>query len=149
MLAHGRWFSPGTPASSTTKTGRHDIAEILLKVALSTINQSINQSPACIYTWSSQGLFQPFTYMYKLLLSFNNYLPVIVQLCDLLQFCYIISNRNIVLTKTRIPHVQIYVIKRIVAEYSKHEPTGQWLSHGFVKINSMLCDILHNFFLCY
>jgi hypothetical protein len=37
LLAHGRWFSPGTPASSTTKSGRHDIAEILLKVALSTI----------------------------------------------------------------------------------------------------------------
>jgi hypothetical protein len=34
LLAHGRWFSPGTPVSSTTKTGRHDIAEILLKVAL-------------------------------------------------------------------------------------------------------------------
>jgi hypothetical protein len=34
LLAHGRWFSTGTPASSTTKTGRHDIAEILLKVAL-------------------------------------------------------------------------------------------------------------------
>ena len=31
LLAHGGWFSP---ASSTTKTGRHDIAEILLKVAL-------------------------------------------------------------------------------------------------------------------
>jgi hypothetical protein len=43
LLAHGRWFSPGTPASSTTKTGRHDIAEILLKVALKH-NQSINQS---------------------------------------------------------------------------------------------------------
>jgi hypothetical protein len=39
LLAHGRWFSPGTPASSTTKTGRHHTAEILLKVALSTINQ--------------------------------------------------------------------------------------------------------------
>jgi len=39
LLDHGRWFSPGTPASSTTKTGRHDIAEILLKVALITINQ--------------------------------------------------------------------------------------------------------------
>jgi hypothetical protein len=36
LLAHGRWFSPGTPASSTIKTGRHDIAEILLKVALNT-----------------------------------------------------------------------------------------------------------------
>jgi hypothetical protein len=34
LLAQGRWFSHGTPASSTTKTGRHDIAEILLKVAL-------------------------------------------------------------------------------------------------------------------
>jgi hypothetical protein len=27
LLAHGRWFSPGTPASITTKTGCHDIAE--------------------------------------------------------------------------------------------------------------------------
>jgi hypothetical protein len=36
LLAHGRWFSSGTSASSTTKTGRHDIAEILLKVALNT-----------------------------------------------------------------------------------------------------------------
>jgi hypothetical protein len=42
LLAHGRWFSPGTPASSTTKTGRHDIAEILLKVALNTKNQIIH-----------------------------------------------------------------------------------------------------------
>jgi hypothetical protein len=39
LLAHGRWFFPGTPASSTTKTGRHDIAEILLKVALKNKNQ--------------------------------------------------------------------------------------------------------------
>jgi len=42
LLAHGRWLSPGTPASSTTKTGRHDIADILLKVALNT-KTSINQ----------------------------------------------------------------------------------------------------------
>jgi hypothetical protein len=41
LLAHGWWFSPGTPVSSTTKTGRHDIAEILLKVALSTKNQNL------------------------------------------------------------------------------------------------------------
>jgi hypothetical protein len=35
LIAHGRWFSLGTPASFTTKTGRHDVAaEILLKVAL-------------------------------------------------------------------------------------------------------------------
>jgi hypothetical protein len=46
LLAHCRWFSPGTPASSTTKTGRHDIAEILLKVALNYQKSKINQSPS-------------------------------------------------------------------------------------------------------
>jgi hypothetical protein len=54
LLTNGRWFSPGTPASSTTKTGRHDIAEILLKVALKhqksiQINQSIDLSPKRYY----------------------------------------------------------------------------------------------------
>jgi hypothetical protein len=43
LLAHGRWFSPGTPASSSTKTGRHDMIEILLKVALNTIKQTNKQ----------------------------------------------------------------------------------------------------------
>jgi hypothetical protein len=39
LLTYGRWFSPGSPASSNTKTGHHDIAEIFLKVALNTKNQ--------------------------------------------------------------------------------------------------------------
>jgi hypothetical protein len=39
LLVHGRWSFLVTPASSTTKTGRHDIAEISLKVALNTKNQ--------------------------------------------------------------------------------------------------------------
>ena len=48
LLAHGRWFSP---ASSTTKSGRHDIAEILLKVALK--HQTSNQITVLIFslTW--------------------------------------------------------------------------------------------------
>jgi hypothetical protein len=33
---HVARMCPGTPSSSTTNTGRHDIAEILLKVTLST-----------------------------------------------------------------------------------------------------------------
>jgi hypothetical protein len=45
LLAQGRWFSPGIPVSSTTKTGRHDIAEILLKVALNTKIQIQIQIP--------------------------------------------------------------------------------------------------------
>ena len=36
-LAAGQWFSPGTQVSSINKTDRHNITEILLKVALNTI----------------------------------------------------------------------------------------------------------------
>jgi hypothetical protein len=44
LHAHGRWFSSGNPASSTTTTGHHDMTEILLKVALNTkINIKSNQ----------------------------------------------------------------------------------------------------------
>ena len=42
----GQWFSPDTPVSSTNKTDHHDISEILLKVALNTINQT---KPSFIY----------------------------------------------------------------------------------------------------
>ena len=36
----GRWFSPGTPVSPTNKTDRHDITEIVLKVALNTTTRT-------------------------------------------------------------------------------------------------------------
>ena len=52
LLVHGRWFSPGTPASSSTSTGRHDIAKILLKVALK--HQKSNQIKSNFWNvWSN------------------------------------------------------------------------------------------------
>jgi hypothetical protein len=39
LVATGRWFFPGTPVSPPNETDRHDITEILLKVALNTITQ--------------------------------------------------------------------------------------------------------------
>jgi hypothetical protein len=45
-LATGWWFSLGTSFSSTNKTDRHDIAEILLKVALNTIALILTQMKA-------------------------------------------------------------------------------------------------------
>jgi hypothetical protein len=39
-LVAGRWFSPGTPVSSTNQTDRYDINEILLKVAFNTITSN-------------------------------------------------------------------------------------------------------------
>jgi hypothetical protein len=50
--AAGSWYSPGTPVSITNKTDRHDITEILLKVALRTINKTnqptSNSSPMTV-----------------------------------------------------------------------------------------------------
>ena len=44
VIAADRWLSPGIPVSSTNKTDRHDITEILLKVALNTITHT----PICM-----------------------------------------------------------------------------------------------------
>jgi hypothetical protein len=44
--------NPGTPASSTTKTGRHDIAAILLKVALKHQQSKSNQSIKLVFKLS-------------------------------------------------------------------------------------------------
>jgi len=41
LLAAGQWFSPDTPISSTKRTDRHDRTEILLKVALNAITQTL------------------------------------------------------------------------------------------------------------
>jgi hypothetical protein len=53
LLAHGWWFSPVTPASSTTKAGRHDIAavcEIWSQYTKAFLNKSI---------WSTHHFFNP------------------------------------------------------------------------------------------
>ena len=69
LLARGRWFSPGTPAYSTTNNGRHDIAEILLKVALNTIKfnlikKSIAEDEIVLLKMSNKSLGIP-VYFYQ------------------------------------------------------------------------------------
>ena len=50
-----QWFSLGTPVSSTNKSDNHDIAEILLKVALNTVIPS--WCPRCIGKCPSNSPF--------------------------------------------------------------------------------------------
>jgi hypothetical protein len=45
------WLAPGTPVSPTNKTDRHDITEIVLKVALNTINQPCSIILSYIKFW--------------------------------------------------------------------------------------------------
>ena len=70
LLAHGRCFSPGTPASPTIKTGCQDIAEILLKVAFNT-NLS-NQI-------KSKGLFTAMGMIYQQTPTDTMYLRILCQ----------------------------------------------------------------------
>ena len=44
LLAWNQWFFQGPPFSSTNKTDRHDITEILLKVALNIIKQTYSEN---------------------------------------------------------------------------------------------------------
>ena len=48
LLAHGRWLSP---ASSTTKTGRHDIAESGIK------HNKSNQSNQTVYIYRGNWIY--------------------------------------------------------------------------------------------
>jgi len=50
-LPTDRWFSP---VSSTNKTNRQDITEILLKVVLNTINQTVNMKHIKTKFWNSR-----------------------------------------------------------------------------------------------
>ena len=50
-----QWFSQSTLVSSTNKTDRHDITEILLKVALNTIKPN-KKKPSSYYTTNQIGL---------------------------------------------------------------------------------------------
>ena len=68
-LVTGRWFPPGTPVCPTNiiiKTDRHDITEILLKVALNTKNQA----NLCLFARYSRFTFCVRQYVQTLVLVF-------------------------------------------------------------------------------
>jgi len=90
-LTTGRWFSLGTPFSSTNKTDRHDITKIMLKVALKTIKPTNHQSliiirihptsPSIIrnldqYVFPTSLLFNVIFYLNIFSKSINNSLPL-------------------------------------------------------------------------
>jgi hypothetical protein len=58
--ATGQWFSPGPPVSCTNKTDRHNITEVLLKVALSNI---IFFCLSSTIIWFNVGMYFPIIYL--------------------------------------------------------------------------------------
>jgi hypothetical protein len=66
-LTADQWFSLGTPVSSTNKTDRHDIAEILLNVALNT--RTITPQNVTIWVKVSRGQLD------------TNHLTLLLEIC--------------------------------------------------------------------
>ena len=77
-LAAGRWFSNGTPVSSTNKAYRHDIAEILLKVALNTITLPIPQKAYILFVLIVFAVLWIFILHCTLLIVWCIYLPCFI-----------------------------------------------------------------------
>jgi hypothetical protein len=74
-LVAGWWFSPDTLVSSTNKTDHHDIAEILLKVALNTLtltlNLVINEKKYCCLWLESTAIWTYLRNQYKINVVFE------------------------------------------------------------------------------
>jgi hypothetical protein len=79
-LAAGWWFSPGTSVSSTNKTDRHNITEILLKVALNitTLNLNVQFTSCNLSIFSAMAVYDMHKYLTKINTSSitDSYLPV-------------------------------------------------------------------------
>jgi hypothetical protein len=69
----GRWFSPGTPFFCTNKTDRHDVTQILLKVALDTINQ--NQTCTFFFVHEYQHFAFSFCRVFPQLIGYSTVWP--------------------------------------------------------------------------
>ena len=65
-LATGQWFSLGTPVSSINKTDRHDVTEILLKVALNTKTLTLNKANCIFFIYSFNSIAYLFPHFRQL-----------------------------------------------------------------------------------
>ena len=71
-LAAGMWFSSGTHVSSTNKTDRHDIIEILLKVALNTITLTTYTKLCTKHTYPLARWINLFGMLFTIYIKKNN-----------------------------------------------------------------------------
>ena len=90
LLAHGRWFSPDTPASSTTKTVCHDIAESGVKHQKSIKSFCTFSFGHCVVCSAIYGFWLSLLYLQTLLVPRESCLETrattILKICADLQY---------------------------------------------------------------
>jgi hypothetical protein len=126
-LVTGRWFPPGTPDSSTNKTGRHDITKILFKVALNTITITITPllNYFLIIIISSSSL---------LLLMFDEILKTFI---EFKWYIFIVNKKGVLVLKV-VEHYLFLVCKLwCTAGQLIHNTSSQWSQDIFENIYLM------------
>jgi hypothetical protein len=105
-LTASRWFSPGTPVFSTNKTDRHDINEILLKVALNTIALiPLSRFFSPLYSLNEMKI-----YASVVILNFKNVcLSVLFRVCGSFFVCFSLHDFIEITTTTQINRKQIAI----------------------------------------
>jgi hypothetical protein len=135
-LATGRWFSPGPPVSSTNKTDRHDITEILFKVVLNTIKQT-NKTSQLIYFHLRHIIYRNLSnilpWMYFRYTVWSMY-PSVINKC--FTSCSILTYRKLICSLRRNLHSRspifscspnLSVILSVWRSKSCTQRSGRWL----------------------
>ena len=117
-LATGRWFTPVSPSNNTD---HHDIAEILSKVALNTINQPTNQPSHCL------DFILSFVYLFKV---------VPLSMTEVLRILY---SRKI---KTHCRRIWIYIFLflTIIIFYTNESPVIIGISCNYLQPNCSVTE---------
>ena len=111
LAIHDQFFSPGTPSSSTTKTGRDDIIEISLKVTLNIKYQpiSIRSIYLCFYdsTNCSESYVIFFFFIFIIIIHFIVY-PFFSLLFTYILLFYSINRNSVCSMKDNCLGILIY-----------------------------------------
>ena len=133
-LATDQWISPDIPVSSTNKTDHHDIAEIMLKVVLNTINQpsqtshlhSLNtKKDHSIWRWKSRFLLDLADWYCHLVTDTGNIGQCDVTLWRLkliktLRSVFKVSTYNITIIAA------LPIVLTMILQWNLFNPTHQW-----------------------
>ena len=110
LLAAGRWFSPGTPVSSTNKTDRHDVTENIVE---SGVNHQKNLNPNtfiyyyCIFWWSIHIVDQNPKYTHKSVLNL-----IVLNTNIIIEECFLsmkLLHRLVEITSARCTEISLFL----------------------------------------
>ena len=154
LLAHGRWFSPGIPASSSTKIGRHMTPWNSWNIAESGVKhqKSINQSTNSFMTINGFGSAKvEVLHFFKWLSCSKSYFHLSMVSRDNINYLYVWRKRlkNYLYVWRKRLNVQLIVLFLFRHKYWKHPKIpvfNNWLIWSQRESSGFYLDFNGNIF---